>query len=657
MITTPAVVVQTGASLGGTWATRSWRFERCEDMLGSLGQAVLWMPYGSIITDGLTEDLIAPPTAVDGLLVRLLVEDPTGTITIGADLYTVFWYGKVQAVELAPTGAGQGVARIGAIELGALLKDCGLVTGAIRLGSGSGGWAVRRLLAWNAIRGGDRSGSAYTVAGASIYVQDLTQVSGTGNLWTARQIIDQQIALNWVGPPTLTVNDPDLCLAYTPGETQPTATLWDLVDALANTSRGLVWWVGCSGSALTIEIRSCTDTAIDVDGGVLPANTLTATVQADANTITTGITTVTDQITDDLTVQGERPTVVLTLSLASSSTTALVPDGTSSLQAGWSSAAGSAWTTWDANPQSPMPPSTADGAWAWFDLALTWTGAQAPSTAGAASAVGILNSPAIATNASHGEGGFTGVLTYDSAAVVPSPRSLELVPNPLGQGFTDDRIGPRQDPVVLIGTGTGATWWDMSNTWRVQCSGSRVAIDDGQGGRELRALLLQGWRLFVTVAITGWEPLQASWVRPLSARPLSAARRRRVTTSHRQTVLLAGTVTGIDTATGIGTPVRTSALSYPQQDLPALLRLLAYLRGWYEAPEVIVQWKQRAALERSATVRPGALLTTYHDGATSHAVGALITRRTRQVMTIDDAQGFETSYQTDTITPDPTVLR
>jgi len=595
-----------------------------------------------------------------GQLVRLLVQDPAGTITRGTGIYratyTARWWGQISALTVEGDGAaapsGGGKATWQAIGIASLLEQITPLRGWVLSAGGTGVVDPGYLPPFNALPGGDRSATTQTVNGATVYVLDLiTGAAGSGTPWTAREILDlllagaTKVALNPATPFTVrgwtwALADPDACLAYTPERIDPPGlTLGQLVNALIPARRGLTWWASVSGATVTIHVRSGVRTPIVGTGYTLPASSKTVALNISSGPWWVEPAVGEDQAStyDVIELRGARPWVGITLAFDGTANTAL--------RAGWTSAAK---TIYDGNERS----SLARDVYRRFELGANWNGRQYGASF---STVGIRDRLTAATSAAQGADGYTGARTFsDGSGFTATPAWLLSLESslPCSSGFSTLRIGPRQRPVVMVGS--GSAWEDRSSEWsvEVQQTPPAVIIDDGDFGRSIEAEILAGRTVLVSLGVREIQPLRVSWQREPAAIPRALPRVKVIEMPQvEQWTVLAGTVTGVNAS---GTTLTTQATDLTvRDDLTAMRQVLPLAVATLGRPASLVSFGQDATIDVSTAYRPGTLLTDVFRGDRTQAVDQVITRRRWSVTrTPDGVEQYRTTYECQSVFPD-----
>ncbi len=660
------VIVQVASGLPALttdWVTCPYlRFTGGSEGAGQvLGDATLVQEYGEILPVGartLTSIGVTPDIArlnIDddllGKTVRLLLKDGTGPDFIGDLRHTAFWWGRITREDRNPDGAigakvaGGQVSWL-AIGIASALDNLYLREGWVKNVAGTGIVDPGYLPPFNALAGGDRSSSTFSVGVETCYVHDLTGIT-SGNLWSARQILDLILAggarprLNpdlavsgwrWV------ISDPLGCLDYEPETIDlGSMTVLNALNVLVNPRRGLTWKLSVSNDTATITIHSGSSEPITVGTFTLPASDTTASLDAVDNPWLEGLSIARDDsmVFDAIEVRGAHPWVGITGEY----------DGTpiASLQKGFDSGAEGLWTADDRE-------SLTDDVYRRFEVTPAWNGEQHDGTAG------LRNAMAIASSGSdYGVGGYTGERSHETSASYLAPAFMISAERmlPASVGFSSLRLGARQPPVVVFFDGVDY-YEDVSQAFQVEVEGPPLAVrlDDGQRGNDIFARLdVTGAQLLVTIGVREIQPLRVSWQRDPGEWPGGIPRVKLIELpTAEQWIILAGTVTGADPEDGTLLTQATDLVI--RDDLPQLRSVLALARARYSVPAYTASWTNRGILDIAATFAPGVLLTSVVQADVATGIYSVITRRSWRSVVRDDVEMFDTIYDTDRVTPD-----
>lgn len=628
-------IVQAGTTLSDNladWTTLEWlEFDSYDE---GADQVIGWAgfhagfgrrtPYGHATPQvvGLPQVLGVPaPEWLGGRLIRVLVEDPGGDVTIGEVDYTMAWVGPVSAVEVFPDGGDDetsgGLVQVTAVGVGALLDQCTVRTGQVVNGAGDALVVTWRCPPFNALPYGDHvefgGGHAHNLSD-----QEVT------DFWTARQALEYLLE-NMGGTIAWSVSDPDGCLGYQLEACDFHG--WTLFQVLVflTTRRGLTFHLRPLGSFVTILIRSTSSEAITVGDFTMPASSVTCTfdLRGDVWYSEPSLSYDHASVYDLIQVEGSHPLVGLTV-LA--------------WEAGFSAPEVAAW---DDNPKA----SGTENVHRLFRIAATWQGgnAEAPN--------GLRDQLVATTSDAFGQTGLTGVRQWSESPEFPPARALVIEPFiPWSESYGYELAGDRPAPVVVVETGSGKHL-DATQFlgWGVEVLARPAAIRlvDNFDGAEIKGYtnFAGDQVLRVTLGIREPYPLIVSWRRPESDWPRPAPRIKTVQVpGFEQWIVLAGTVTGVNDD---GTLRTLETQRTIRDDVPRMHALLALLRAQYTEPTVSMSLTDRGIVDTSATYRPGTLVTTVETGATTLRPNGIITRRGVRRVARDGVPMFDTHYVTE----------
>ena len=658
--TMPLVLVETARTLAGVngWVTESLlRFAGGSEGSGqALGKINLYQPWGVILPEYRTsfENVGVSPDirksgrgSLLGYLTRLLVQDDAGTIRRGSGIYSASyvaaWHGQIVDLTVQPDGTAAphagGSATWLAVGLFSVLEQIVLRTGWVQTSDASGVIDPGFLPPFNQLPGGDRSASTVTVNGASVYVHDLHTVV-TGNKWTARNVLDLLLAgatrpapydsttpLGWAW----TIADPDNCLAYHPMRLDLDGmTLAQAINVLISSRRGLTWWLSVSGTTATINVRSGIDEAITVGLVTIPASSKTATLNPVGDSTIADLAIGEDQQScyDVVELRAERPWVAITLDYDGTETCAL--------EKGWTVAAEALHET---RPQSPH----CAHAWRRFQLRPGWNGKQYNAVSG------LRDTLATETSEDYGVKGHTGARSFGNkgAAQATPATALRLERDlPCSQDFTTRRLGARQQPFVVVGSGSS---WHAPD-WSIDVQQTGIVIDDGDNGLTIKTYIDAGHKILVTVGMRESQPLRVSWQAAQADLPRALPRIKVIDVPCEQWLVLAGTIKGVET-NGTALKVQATDLSV-RDDLPQLRGLLALARAYFAGSTFRLSWRRQGVFDIGDTYRPGTLITALNRGDRTLAIGSVITRRTWSVVERDGSEQYDTTYETEVVFPE-----
>lgn len=670
------VVVQTAATLPATdagWTTQTWlRFDGGSDGCGSeIGSATLIEHFGNRIAPsatsvqriGIAPDIADAGTAVTliGSVVRLCRRNADATLS-------AFWWGVITGQAVAVDGADNaqhgGQAAWQAIGLAGTLDQFALTEGRCLSGVSPATDPVVDLYylpVFNGIAGIDRSSITRSIGAASVYVHDLTNDRSDGNsdgpwYWTARQVLDHILALVSLRGWRWSVSDPDGNLSFQVQALDLNEqTAFAAIQAIIDQRRGLLWWVSVSADVAVINVISTVRT-VNVSYGIgLVANSDQHHLSTIGDPFVTGLRYEIDASSsyDEIQVRGARPWIALTLKYGTT--------GSADLQKGWSSAAETAW-------DSEQDASLTEMVWRRYEINPAWQGLAYEG--------GMRNHLETADDQNHGTAGFNGARTVVAVpAGEPAPPAFSLTAErdlPCSPGFSRLRIGPRQPPVVIVGT--AAAGYDdisQSSTVTIESSPPAVVIDQGDNGAGLAGDLASGLNLLVTLSLRESAPLIVSWVRPASFAPRAQRRRKVITLPNCEQWVVASTaVPGVNAITGAlltagGGGAVGDGFGVIRDDMPTMRAALALARGFYSSDSVRVTWTDRGSLGidiGSGTLfRLGSMVTTVDRGDILVPADSVVVRRDYRRQSLRGAQGVEvpmwtTTYQTAVIRPDLEVV-
>lgn len=652
------VAVETANILGGTedWQRR-WFLRFTGGSRGSgqvLGDAEIVQDYGqimpaadgtggNIVDTGIVPDIANDGTGetLEGKLVRLSIRSVDDE---GAEQLTPFWWGVVQGQSVNPTGDIDGQATWSCVGLASVLDQIACYRGWIKPNSGSVAFDPGYLPIFNHLPSGDRSASTMTVNGVAVYVHDLIDTTGSGNKWTARQIIDLLLAgavndttYGW----TWAIADPDSCLVY---EVETidlgTGTILDAVNALINARRGMTWYLTVAGTVATINVVSGVPSEIIVGTFTLPASSAQRDFDVTGNPWVTNLSINEDYSStfDVIEIWGAHPWVGITV----------VYDGPDdgSLQKGWLS---DDETTWDTDHDS----SLVEGVWRRLEVRGTWDGEQRPYVSGA---TGLRDTLAVSgdDDAAYGYGGYTGERSHAGGTYAPPTQILETERMlPASIGFGDLRLGPRQPPIVV--QYDGSVYSDVSEDIQAQVDDNPPAVFLHKGtdkGDSMKTLLeTSGALLYVSMGFREAAPLKVSWRRNPAEWKRTVPRVKVIQIRGlEQWMVINGTITGVDIDTV--TPLTQSGDLTIRDDVPQMRGLLALARARYGSPALKINWTDRGILDTSTDFIPGTLINDITNGARTITANAVITRQRWQRVIRDGVEMWDTINEIERVLPD-----
>lgn len=677
----PTVIIQSNTTLSdddSTWVTlRFARYERDSSGAGQIaGDALFTQQFGLTTAPNQPDPVYAigtnpglnspgPDDGLIGQMVRFLMTDPDGEITVDGVAYDDFWYGQITGYTITPDNrpddnAG-GIASWSCVGLLSILDQITV----------NGGWTVPPdadtvdfvdpgfCPPFNAIPTGDRSTTKYTVNGQQVYIHDLTTLTVVSH-WLAIDIANLMMAgaaqAVYAGSePTgfpWAISDTQGALNYQVERMDINGmTLAQVLNILIDPRRGLTYNITVVEGVATINVWPATDTAITVGTFTLPASTNTNSYVASGNRWTANLVITEDQSAtyDIIEIRGGRPWVGITLDYNTSG------DGCALIK-GWNPALE---TNWDDPDDSYKGLAVYEQVWRLFLIDPQWDGEQynAP-TAGMRNILGTGNPG----------GGYDGTRTVDTEDDGNPSGSLYGMEGtlPASTGFGQERTGPRQLPLVIFGNGTDGNWIDYSNpnngnghtSYGMDCQDlpPSVSINDGAAGHGLfyDNINKDGPIMLVTVGMRETQPLKVSYVFDQSTWPRSTPRIKMINVPDLEYwSILQGTVLGVDID---GDLSLASSEIVIRDDTLTLNQLLALAVARYGYPVVTARFTERCLLDNSDDMAPGILLSNITLGTGDVYIGSVITRRTRTRVVRDGVDQFDTSYETTRVFADEEVV-
>lgn len=644
----------------------------CSEGQGEIvGSATLRQAWGSIVRAGQTvSEQVSEPAGLDGRLVRVLKQKlgGGGSVSYGDDTFDPVWYGKMLAPDAGTTGAN-GVTTYTASGIAALFNERACWLGRALVKTSPLTFSIAFDLApFNHWPSGDRSadGVQGSVGGVNVFLHDATK-GDTGSRWSASDILTYLFACNFrvEHPPTTSgsgqsglnwsINDPTNCLAYVPGRYEAKGkTLTQVLNELAGKHRGLTWWVTVTGTTLTVNVASGLAAPITVGTTIIPANPAIWDQLDGTDPFIHPFTirTVSDQVADEIVVQGSPRLIGLTLAIFGTGDPFVV-DASAQLDKGWSSSMETLCNTFLDNNPGLNRRVAYENAWQRFVLRPTgWNGNQHGVTGGMPWGLSTV------TSASYGSNGYDGgAIEGAGGGEKPALWYKAQGELPCAIGFTALNVGPRQPLVILAEDYNAGVWHDHSSTWTawVEASPPAVVIDDGVGGT-IRRILRDGRKILVTLALRDFWPFQVSWRRDPADWQTVTPRTKTINLPELSAeYLMNGMATGCD-ADGGGALLTTASIT-TRDNLPQLRAILAQARAFYEKPFDLVSFTDRGTWDTDPAYRPGTMLGTVTDGVKTRIIEALVTRRTWKLEYASGEDGVQvpywsTTYETDGIYPD-----
>lgn len=620
-------------TLRGTWV------EAAEEGAGQIvGSASFRQLFGLVQQPGDNEVYhwgLAPDygTAIEnvdiiGQYVRLLLEDAAGSVTVGTKRFTPFWHGIITGREVEPDGGSiypGGSCVWECLGIAALL-DHVFVHGGFEVAADGTtvvdpGWCPP----FNDLPFGDSTDTIKNMGNGSTYVFNRGE-AGTKERWRVSDIIELVLhgyanvklpdSTVFAGGLTWQLGVGISLLDFAAGRFEAQGrTVLSIVNEFINPRRGFTWRTRIAGRNAFIDVFSVTENAITVGAATIPAaGQVHITITDDVWKNHTRLRQ--DPIAHDLVrVIGGWALAAMTLAFKAG-------------QAGseWALIPTDDWVPAD----SPSLDPTAQSTWRTFRINPAWGATNYQNSAGLRHQLSA-------------DGTRTQGAGNPQVAVLRLDRLT-----PLGANFTTETYGPRNEPVVVIGSGT--SWTDYSSQISVTVTqdpaGIMLGIDFNDAFR-LKALLEDGTRtLLITVGVYEWAPLQTWWQRPVGEWPRDLPRvwsrsRPEVT----QKLVFAGTVSGCVSG---ALQVQPSTVIF-RDDVPVLQSEQACAQarfGGFGGADVT--WTEQGLIDIGSTYGPGAFIGVLITGERSWRVMSPITRRSW----VFTEQGYGTTYSTERVPVD-----
>jgi hypothetical protein len=546
-ITRPAIMVQAARAFQPSdegWTTLgSIGTDSATAGLGTvIGSTTLIEDFGDVKPAGhyLNRVMRYPASSlVEGMCIRLLVQDPSGTVS--GVLYQrqvtfrPFWWGIVVGKNRPINGGTKTPDTIGWSQRVMWACQC-LKTLLARTdlcyGHENTSGTLNRLeflpVFNDQFRGNCSTGTA-TIDGQAVSVFTF---GATSTRWTALNVVryllaafgrsqplgvrDPSSVVKWMLDPA-TLATATAALAYTVPRTDlGGGTLFDALNALITTDRGLSWSVTVSGDTALITVHITTD--VNTGFGVA-ASPITLDLREDIFTTDHGVVRDGNGY-DIIEIIGDRPTTVMTLKFTGGASGAasdqLIPDAT--------------WT----RTTVPLDSLGAGEAGTWRRYRLNPTGTWS-----------ALRNTLSSLSSGVPDG------TRTAGGVAPSPLALEITTDlGVGQGFA--MTGDPQRPLVRV---AGV---DSRLQYPVTPLQDPPGIELGSGVADAQDLA--GWlmdstpyELWVTVGVREWAPLKVGWQRDRATWPSASPRTLTIRDPRfRQVFVASGTWQGDDAA---GAPI------------------------------------------------------------------------------------------------------
>jgi hypothetical protein len=603
-----------------------------------IGEASLVQDTGLVVSPGgttLQQVARAPALNPDagwqslvGRWTRILLADATGTVVDGDRRYRSIWHGVIDRPTYEPDGA--------TIAGGSMSWGClGLADALNRIYLWRGHeWHAGQLVdpgycpVFNDLPGGDRSATTHDVDGVQVYVFERGAAAATREPWRARDAIAYALAGfgrgelygDGAGPagPIWELGAGASLLEWEIERLDMSGrTIAEMLNTLINPARGLTWRLHVMGDTVQIIITSTNRAAVTIGGVTIPAATpVVDDLTGDLWLERPGIQEQTDYY-DWITVQAARPWAAITLWWRSGDPdSSLVPDG---------------WTESD----TPGPEPANEHRWRRWKLNPAWVGDQYPGDLG----VGLRH-----TLIFDGSGA-SGARTFGGAT--PPPAVLEITRLlPYAQGFGLAADGPRQAPIVIIGS--DGAWTDYSEAIAVTPTEDPAGLLLGGGTDEaifLKARLDGAARtLLVTVGVREWAPYTLAWRRPAGwSRDLPRILTRRLPDVE-QWFGIEGTVKGVSA----GSLITASGDEDIRTDAGAASGALALLVARHGGVGATYGYGIDGEIDSDEASAPGTFVSDVRVGGATIPVNAVMTRRAWDF----SFESYGTTYRFERLPPD-----
>jgi hypothetical protein len=545
-------------------------------------------------------------TELTGQYVRLLVEDSAGTVVIGTQRFTARWWGIVGGRTVEPDGATDypgGVATWECFDIVTVLNQMMIHGGAEIAADGSTVLDPGFCPVFNDLPFGDSTDITHEINDAIVYVFNRGEAGGKTR-WRARDILELILAryaqfydgntfaggLRWELGNNAALAEFDAGRVVAQGR-----PVLELLNELINPRRGLTWKRRVVGSYVYIDLYSTSEVDVSVGAATVPAATQ-VNVEIGDDPLKSQVRITQDPVAaDHIRMVGGWCLAAMTLQFQAGQTGenfAIIP--------------GENWDITDVPSLDPTAVST----WRTFRINPAWNAKNYNSAEGLRHALSADGSRAYQATGN------------PQAAVLRLDRLT-----PLGADFATEAYGPRNEPVILIGSGT--SWIDYSSqlslTVTQDPAGIIIGIDYKDALR-LKALLEDGTRsMLITIGVYEWAPLQTWWTRSPDAWPRDLPRPFTKTKSELvQRLVIAGTVSGA--LTGV-LQTQPSTVIF-RDDLPVLQAEQALAQARLSGSGgANATWTQQGELDFDDTYAPGAFIGNIISGDRAFRVMGSVTRR------------------------------
>jgi hypothetical protein len=586
--------------------------------------------------------------SLGGQYVRLVLIDNAGGTKVDSSTGTPFWWGVMLNPGEASDGSSDtklgGSATWDALDLKHVLEQIKIREGFELAADGKTVMDSGYMPKFNDYPTGDRSTDQVTVNGRPAYVFDrftAADIDGpVAHKWNAANIID--LLLKGCGKPTLpkigaglglgwalyNTNDP--CLQFIPhGLDVSGMSLLDAINTIVNMRRGLTWYVtvgdGGSNDVAFVHVTSTVKTAITTPTFTLPAAAIQTAIDWRGDVFLEDMVIAYDysNVYDVIELRGNYPWVGMTWWWQLSKVAVDVGStGWSATEKGWTTAEG---TNYDAggiiDPVTGVMYSNDEKVWRYFRIRNKYNGQQYNDAKTGLRNVLETKGDAGNPDALYGCGGYDGTRSFDASKPTPPAFALEMTRElPCHKGFVSAPLGPRQDPLYLVGT--GAIWQSMTEENQISIISKPPAVDFGTVQEEAQE---DDNVLLFTIGVRESQPLKVSWQRKQSDWPRDTPRVFVLTLPEwEQWITLKNTIVAVR-ADATLQPLAADVTS--RDDISAMQSMLGLLLPYFSVPAALPSWRDRGILDTSSAKRPSALVTTVTKGDGAVDCNAVITKR------------------------------
>lgn len=623
-------LIQTG-STWGSWTTRRMFARRASDGLcNDVGSAELYHPGGYVLWPGDTVPAIIEPYDIVGQYVRLLLEDPAGTVADHGKNFRPIWHGKVMKRGWGPNAEQTGLEVTYECAGLLIVLDQFTLPEHWELITPSGIANITLPLVFNGHKGyktGNRSTAVQTIGASSAYVFD----RNSGTEWTAQQAIEYLLAtmkLSFPGGPTWSLAGATAALGYKDKWDLSGMNLLEMISRIISPRLGIGFRMEMAGANPTIHVMSLVATAVATTDYTLPASLEQVSLDL------TDPTEIIDySITEDQTgtygqvqIIGGYPVYAVTLKTGTGG----------QIEEDWTAAER---TDYDAAVTAVEPIQGAlqrvgrrfklIGAWLGDSYNGAWT---------------MPTSRDLATSGLHGLNGYNGVLGASGALLSGEKFVLTRdLPVPMGHDWdtqataTADYSARGHEPLVFVEeAGVFSTLAEYVTAYgEVELESCEIQIDEKTGAitigpasvaAAVLELLDTGGKLYFTVGIKNQVPLMVSWNRPAGEPTEQNRSVVRLRPSATQKIIVPGTAFRVEA----GVLKTRAANTVIQDDVNSLRSALALAVAWYSRPNWEISWSLKGIIS-TAFGEAGVLYTDatlYTVGGTFNVpMGAVVSSR------------------------------